>query len=346
MAGTTYPQDTGTAGATSPAKAKFVASAASKAYTGPSVVDYLSLSGYGTDAASRTSLASSVGIPNYSVNAGNASQNEQFLSRLRGLDTTGTGSTGGGAPASPNTNPGAPTTPTTPTPTPADPYRAAFDTYLQSLMPSSDETAATNYLNTLVQGSKQATETALNSGETLGYAQGQAERVNRNNSLAIDAATGAVNAYKDIRGAKSDTAKARADFEANLLSSTSKTNQPFELSAGQQRYEYDPTTGSYKKVAEAGAAPKDPLDEEYKRAQISNIQSEIDKRNKDTSSTGEYKIPSAARNNLLKYGLKDTEVSALESYIRTYGLSKALEGIDEATRTYITSELDKQYLAQ
>ena len=237
------PQDYGTAGATSPAKQKFIASAASRAYKGPSVVDYLSLSGYDTSPASRTALAKDYGISDYSVNAGNASQNDEFLRRLRG--DTSTSTTGA-------TTPGAAVTPgNTAT---VDPYKAAYDKYISTLTVSPEERQAKEYLNKLITQSASDNEKALNSGETLGFATGEAARVNRSNQLGIDAASRALDTFTGYRTADSAAAKARLDFEKGLRDE----NKPFELSEGQSRYDYDPTTGTYKEVASKGNtyAPK------------------------------------------------------------------------------------------
>ena len=220
----------------------------------------------------------------------------------------------------------------------------AFDAYLKTLMPSDEENSANTFLKSLMLQQQKDQETALGRGETLGFATGEAARVNKNNAFQIDAAANAVDALSGRRSAMGTVAKARFDYEQSLKKD--EKSDGVTLSPGQKRYEYDKATKTYKEVASASAKENDPLDDEYRRAQIRNIESEIAKRNKDTKDGSKYTIPSAARNSLLKYGLKDTEVSALEQDIRDYGLSKALEGVDSDTRLYITSELDKQYLAQ
>jgi len=266
----------GTPGATSPEKKKFVASLASKAYTGPSIVDYLSKSGYATDPASRTALAKEVGIDNYSVNPNNATQNTEFLNRLRnGYSTSSASETpaGTGTP-SPTPTGGAESTPTPQTP---DPYRVAFDEYINSLKETPEEKAAKDYLNNLITGSKLAEEKALNSGETLGFAAGEAQRVNRNNAITMDAAARSYDALSGSRINQSTAAKARAEFEKSIYDKNTPKNDPFELSPGQERYAFNPKTGAYEKVASV-AKEVDPLDEEYKRAQIRNIDSQISDR--------------------------------------------------------------------
>jgi len=76
--------------ATSPERQKFVASLASKNYKGPSVNDFLKLSGYDTSPESRVSLAKEVGMTDYSVGPNNGDQNLKLMELLR------TGGTAGG----------------------------------------------------------------------------------------------------------------------------------------------------------------------------------------------------------------------------------------------------------
>lgn len=112
-------------------------------------------------------------------------------------------------------------------------YKSAYDAYISSLVPSGSETTASKYLNDLILQSKKDQETALNSGETLGFASGEVARVNRNNQFAIDAATNGVNALTSARTATSNATKARADFEKSLLPSDAS----FSLSPGEARYD-------------------------------------------------------------------------------------------------------------
>lgn len=98
-----------------------------------------------------------------------------------------------------------------------DRYSAAFDSYIQSLMPTEAENQASLYLRSLIDTSKREEEKALNMGETLGFARGEAEKVNRNRALDIEAATGAYNALTGNRQAITEAQKARVDFEKSLL---------------------------------------------------------------------------------------------------------------------------------
>lgn len=103
-----------------------------------------------------------------------------------------------------------------------DRYSAAFDSYIQSLMPSEAENQASLYLRSLIDTSKREEEKALNMGETLGFARGEAERTNRNRALDIEAATGAYNALTGNRSAITEAQKARVDFEKSMLPEAKK----------------------------------------------------------------------------------------------------------------------------
>lgn len=302
-------QEYGTPGATSPEKAKFIAQAAQQ---DPNYLHPFTQSGFQSDNTYRAGA----GVPTV------IGQNQ---------------------------NPNAPDgySPQPAAQTPQDPYRAAFDTYLQSLRPSGEETAARQYLNTLTSNARMAQEKALQSGETMGFAGGEEARVGRNNQLAILAAQGNLDAASDYRKSGSEAAKARAEFEGNLYKTKQESQKPFDLGTGQQRYSYDEATGKYVKTAENPKAiePIDPLDVAYKQAQIRNIDSMIKDRAENPSNPTQFSIPKPAKNNLLKFGFKANEVSALEQDIRKYGLSKALEGLDPKSASYITEELDKEYQA-
>lgn len=304
--------DYGVAGATSPAKQKFVANAAQD--------------------------------PNYLVPATqDGFYSENTYKAQNGMPTT----------VGQNPNPNAPSG-YSPQPTeskPADPYRAAFDTYLQSLQPSSEETAARSYLNTLTSNARMASEKALQSGETMGFAGGEEQRVSRNNNLAIQAATGVLGTITDASRNRAEILKSRAEFEGTMYKSKQESQKPFDLGQGQQRYTYNTESGKYEKTAEAPKVtePMDPIDKAYKQAQTANIYSEIDARNKKKIDSGNYKIPPAARNNLMKWGISDKGVDVLEKDIIQYGgIGKALEvaGLDDKTKANILKELDKDYFSQ
>lgn len=154
-------------------------------------------------------------------------------------------------------NTGAPATPpvsSAPASDPTTAYRSAMDEYLNYLKPSAEETGAKDTLNRLTLQSKKDYEDALGRGETLGFASGEAARVQRNNSFGIDAASNALNAYTSNREALTGATKARLDFEKGLYDDNKTANPAFELSPGQERYSYNNSTGKYEKVA---SSPKD-----------------------------------------------------------------------------------------
>jgi len=242
----------GTTGATSPAKKKFIETTASKSYTGPSIVDYLTKSGYDSSQGSRDALASEYGIQNYK--SGTAQSNLALMAALRG-----------GAPNSPTTTPPPTTTPTgspttninTPTVAPSDPY----EKYLSSLFdPEALKTANANVSELNKRSAEELerarfTEDQLRKNEvgqlSAGQSYGLSENARLSNksladlAIAKGASTDVVNqilsAGKDLYAMNKDKASA---------------NAPFELSPGQERYTYDKATGKYVKTASAAPALK------------------------------------------------------------------------------------------
>lgn len=99
-------------------------------------------------------------------------------------------------------------------------YRDAFQQYISALQPSSEESQARKYLSNLTLQQKKDQEEALNRGESLGFATGEAQRVNRNNAFAIEGASNALDAFTAQRQVMTEAQKARLDFEKSLLSDT------------------------------------------------------------------------------------------------------------------------------
>lgn len=303
-------QEYGTAGATSPEKAKFIAQASQQ---DPNYLHPFTQSGFQSD----NTYMQQAGVP--TVIGQNPNPNT-----LNGY--------------SPQPAPA----------TPQDPYRAAFNEYLQSLKTTPEERSAKEYLNTLTSNARMASEKALQSGETMGFAGGEQARVNRNNQLAIDAAARNLEAITGYRAGEREASKARAEFEGTLYKTQQESQKPFELGQGQERYTFNPSTGKYEKTAANPkvAEPRDPLEDAYKRAQIANIDSLIKDRANNPSNPTQFTIPKPAKNNLMKFGFKADEVSMLEKDIQQYGLTKALEGLDSATIDLVTRELDKDLYSQ
>lgn len=240
--------------ATSPERKKFVASVASQNYSGPSVVDYLNKSGYDSSPASRMALANDYGIKDYGVNPNNADANTRLLAALRGGSTSPSPSPAGADTTISNQNPA----------TTVDPNAGmsksdlAFKTYLESMKETPEESSARAYLSRLMSDSKMANEKALNSGETMGYAMGEAARIKRNNDLTIDAATGAYDALNAGNKNRQAIAKATYDYEATKEKAAKDAlaaKKGFDLSQGQQRYEYNPKTNKYELVASVAPKP-------------------------------------------------------------------------------------------
>ena len=221
--------------ATNPERKKFVESVASKNYKGPSVVDYLSASGYDSSQTSRQQLASDYGVSNYDFSGG---KNQELMTKLRGGQTTSSGDT-----TTTTTN-----TQTTGT-TKAQAFDPEFQAYLDSLTETDEEKGAREYVSKLLNDSKAAHEKALQSGETMGYAQGEAARVKRNNDLTIESASDAYDVLKTGAEKKRGVAKLRYDYTAEQRKKMEEQNKPFELSEGQSRYVYNPEKKGYEAVA-------------------------------------------------------------------------------------------------
>lgn len=120
-----------------------------------------------------------------------------------------------------------------------DPTRAAFDQYLASLQPDENLTRATKSLADFDLQSMKDQEKALDSGETLGFAAGEAQRVNRNNQFERIARANTVDSLKGVFDSKSNAAKARLDFEKFLTENEQKggSGDAFTLSPGESRYD-------------------------------------------------------------------------------------------------------------
>lgn len=173
----------------------------------------------------------------------------------------------GGTATTPPATPQAPlATPQAPAgPTAAD---TAFAEYLKSLTETDEERTAKKELNTLQTDAQLANERALNSGETLGFAGGEAQRVNRNNDIRIAGASAYLDALSGQRSNVQSANKARYEYEQSKIEGARDANPAFELSPGQERWTYNTKTGQYEKTA---SAAQDPLDAVYRQAQIDNI---------------------------------------------------------------------------
>lgn len=121
---------------------------------------------------------------------------------------------------------------------PTQSYRTAFDEYLKSLKPSEEETRASKNLADLDLQAMRDQEKALGMGETLGFATGEAARVNKENAFQRMAAANTLDSFTRSRGAMTEAQKARLDFEKSLLDRQPK-NEGFTLGKDQVRYGAD-----------------------------------------------------------------------------------------------------------
>lgn len=126
-------------------------------------------------------------------------------------------------------------------------YKDAYNAYIQSLQPNADVTKATQNLNDLNLQAQKDQETALDRGDTLGFATGEASRVAKNNSFGIDAATNTLNALTGEQTANTNANKARLDFQSSL-----QTNEkPYTV--GNDTYQLNPDSGKYEKISSTPA---------------------------------------------------------------------------------------------
>ena len=211
-------------------------------YKGNSIVDFLKSAGQDSSPGARMKLASDYGVSGYNTGANNGDMNLALLSALR---------SGGSAP----TNPTEVGTMAGSTPAVATPEDTAFEAYLKALAPTAEETQAKQYLNTLMTDSKLAREKALNSGETMGFAGGEAARVQRNNDITLEGASRAYDTLKGFSDTNRKVAEAKFNYTKDKAEKADKLQQentkPFELSEGQRRYTYNKTTGKYELTATA-----------------------------------------------------------------------------------------------
>lgn len=238
--------------ATNPAKDRFIATQAAQNYSGPSVVDFLGANGTDSSLINRTKLATQYGVEGYTPSA---EGNTRLLNTLRGT----------GAPMAPGATPAVtPAVPAAPVMSAED---QAFETYLKTLSPTAEENAARTYLNNVTSRARMANENAGYSGETMGFASGEQQRVSRNNALTVQSAADVYNSLKSagdttrsVSEARykytSDKAKEKTAAEKEAAKLVAENTKPFELSEGQTRYTFNPKTGKYEATASVGKTYK------------------------------------------------------------------------------------------
>lgn len=242
----------GTSSATSPAKKTFIANAASKAYTGPSIVDFLKASGYGSDLASRTALGKEYGI-DYSTTKDNyATQNTALLNALRGIGAGPSDTSSSGAPAgSGNSSSGGTTT--TPAPQTPSAVDTAFADYISSLKGGTEATKARKAYNDFIANRDQGIVGLEGQGRgiPLTLIRGQQAKLQQQSGIEANRLQNDITIAENADKAVTEANKARYEFEKGKIEAIAKNNPAFELSPGQERYTYDPKTGGYIKTASA-----------------------------------------------------------------------------------------------
>ena len=137
-------------------------------------------------------------------------------------------------------------------PSPAD---TAFASYLDALNPSQATTDAQRYVQELTTKSQLANEKALGSGDTLGFAAGEAQRVGRNFDIKIAGAAAIADMQANLDANRQNISKARYEYEQKKIDDAKKeVDTGFELSPGQSRF--DSTGKVIASLAPKPTAPK------------------------------------------------------------------------------------------
>ncbi len=195
--------------------------------------------------AGRTSVPSAGGFQGYNITPGT---DAEIAAQVQAISARGAGypSLTGDTPTPPDTG-GTPSPTPTPTPTAPDldtAYSNAMSKYLESLTASNEAQTTSDKASV---AARRGYENLLSeSGGLKSGAEQSAAYFNRRATsnladlgIAQDAATRASNVFLE-----------RLKYEQDLLG---KPKEDFNLSPGQTRYAYDPTTGAYKEVASAAA---------------------------------------------------------------------------------------------
>jgi hypothetical protein len=220
-----------------------------------------------------------------------------------------------------------------PAPSAAD---TAFASYLTALQQPQEVTDATKYVNNLITQGKQDQEKALGTGETLGFATGEAARVGRQNALTLEAAGRGLDALIASNASKKEIAKARYDYEkakVDAKTASDKANTaPFELSPGQERYTFNPKTGKYEKTASAPPTPTKVTAADQKAVLSSDVNQAVDQLGKIVKAKGFR-------------GVSPDDYNQMRSYLQdTYGVDGVIE-LDKAMKALgLTVDTDWQKL--
>lgn len=138
----------------------------------------------------------------------------------------------------------------------------AFEDYLKSLTEKSDsDKEDERLLAQMNSDANLANERALNSGETMGFAGGEAQRVGRNNDLRIAGQAARVGVNNAARANMTAAQKARLDYEQGRAKNASDLEQAT----------YDRGQDAIKNAQDAIRYAPDPMDTKWKQAQIDNL---------------------------------------------------------------------------
>lgn len=300
--------------ATNPNKKKFVESLAAKSYNGPSVVDYLSKSGYDSSLASRNQLASEYGVKDYIP--GSAQSNTALMAALRGGNNNVTNPSGTNVPGASDTTTsvsGGTTTPSNPYKQylqslfGGDSYKSAFEKYgtdserlagIQSEGEAKELEARRMYEQLLNQsgGLKSGAEQSA-AVSSRGYNQELADLALRE-SAAARTAGASQNYLQTLLSAGKDLSDLTME-EQKLLQK--ETPEPFTISPGQGRYEYDETTGEYRQAAYLPPLPK-------------------------ASGVSTVNLTPTDKQGLVAIGMTTKDIAAMEEEINEFGINAVLEG--------------------
>ena len=161
---------------------------------------------------------------------------------------------------------------TPPTPSTPNDYqsqlKAIQDKILASSAPTTSEEDLTARINALM-GRTEASN-ILTGGEPISAnaITGRREALTREQQAQLVPLQRQIGLEQAKRAAAIDVETKRAGFLEPLIKEQAEKRKPFELSAGQQRYEYDPLTGKMEMVAKVAAKETLPSDvQEYKFAQ-------------------------------------------------------------------------------
>lgn len=152
---------------------------------------------------------------------------------------------------------GLPGTPTEP-PSKID---VALESYLKDLAPSPELTTAKERLGEMKTQAALDYEKALEMGDTLGFARGEAGLTARQNAILRAGQAATVQAYTALDAQRGKISKARYEYEKGKLDEIKEAQKIEKFLPGQQGWRLDPITGEYEQVVTVPEAEKQYLTE-------------------------------------------------------------------------------------